>query len=418
MSRNPAWIEPLLASYRPGFGLPHDYYADERLYPVELEVFWRRQWLFAGHACQIPKAGDFFVYDVAGVPVIVVRREDGSIAAHHNVCRHRGSLVVGEKSGSVRSFTCPYHQWTYGLDGSLRHCRAMPAEFDRRPWGLKPVALAEVEGLIYICLAGDPPPFDGARECIGPVAKPQGFPRARVAKIADYVIEANWKLVWENNRECFHCNVNHPQYIRANFDHFNSDDTSPELATRIAALAAATERKWAAAGLAPTHASAGMTPFPDADRGIWYSANRTVLVEGWVSETMDGAQKAPLMGDYAAAGDPDVGTVRIRTLPNFWNHSSCDHGVSTRLTPLSPTRTEARVIWVVDAGAVEGRDYRLDDILPFWQLTSEQDWEICERQQVGVMSPAYSPGPLSPAKEYNLDAFLRWYVNMLAAGTR
>ena len=116
------------------------------------------------------------------------------------------------------------------------------------------------------------------------------------------------------------------------------------------------------------------------------------------------------MGDYQA---PDVGTLRMRTLPNFWNHSSCDHGVSTRLTPLGHFATEARVIWLVDRDAKEGVDYRLDEIMPFWQLTSEQDWELCELAQRGVTSSGYQPGPLSPVKEYNVMGFLKWYLDVL-----
>jgi Rieske 2Fe-2S family protein len=133
-----------------------------------------------------------------------------------------------------------------------------------------------------------------------------------------------------------------------------------------------------------------MTTFPDAERGIWFSANRTPLVEGWVSESIDGKQVAPLMGEYR---DAEVGTLRMRTLPNFWNHSSCDHGVSTRLLPAGPQLTAIRVWWLVDEKAVEGRDYDLAKLMPFWQLTSEQDWTICERQQKGVNSSAYRPAP-------------------------
>jgi Rieske 2Fe-2S family protein len=127
---------------------------------------------------------------------------------------------------------------------------------------------------------------------------------------------------------------------------------------------------------------------------------------------MDGKQVGPLMGDYR---EPDVGTLRMRTLPNFWNHSSCDHAVSTRLLPAGPQLTTVRVTWLVHQEAVEGRDFHLEQLLPFWQLTSEQDWEICERQQRGVQSSAYVSGPYSTYKEYNVDSFVRWYINMLAA---
>src|SRR5205823_657597 len=158
---------------------------------------------------------------------------------------------------------------------------------------LRRVALREVEGLIYISLADAPLDFDVAEEVFGSVARPQGFARAKVAKAVDYLVKANWKLVWENNRECFHCNANHPQYIKANFDHYNADDATPEIRDRIKEAVRRSEAKWAADGLAVSHKETGMTTFPDPDRNIWYSANRTTLVEGYVSETMDGKQVAP-----------------------------------------------------------------------------------------------------------------------------
>jgi glycine betaine catabolism A len=236
--------------------------------------------------------------------------------------------------------------------------------------------------------------------------------RAKVAKIVDYDVAANWKIVWENNRECYHCNVNHPQYIKANFDHYNADDTNERIQARISTAVTRSEEKWASAGLAVSHRRSGMTAFPDVGRNGWYSANRTPLVEGYVSETMNGAQVAPLMGDYT---DADVGTLRIRTLPNMWHHASCDHAVTTRLLPAGLQRTAVRVTWLVAADAVEDRDYRLADIMPFWQLTSEQDWKLCERAQKGVNSSHYLPGPLSTYKEYNVDAFLRWCLHQLSS---
>jgi Rieske 2Fe-2S family protein len=160
-----------------------------------------------------------------------------------------------------------------------------------------------------------------------------------------------------------------------------------------------------------THREVGLATFPDADRNIWYSAHRTALVDGYVTESIEGWQVAPLMGDYI---DPDVGTLRLRTLPNFWNHSSCDHAVATRLTPAGPRLTKIRVMWLVDEDAAEGQDYHLSELLPFWQLTSEQDWVICERVQRGVDSRAYIAGPLSKTKEYNVDHFIRWYLRQLS----
>jgi Rieske 2Fe-2S family protein len=403
-------LRDLIARQPAGHCLLREFYSDDELYQLDCQRVWRKGWLFAGHSCEIPNAGDYFTLEVDTDSILVTRDQNGQARALHNVCRHRGSRICDMPQGQVKRLVCPYHRWTYNLDGALLHAPGMQEDLDKSSLGLKSVPVRETAGLIFISLASQPPDFDQAQELLGVLGKPQGLSRAKVARAIDYLVKANWKLVWENNRECFHCNANHPQYIRANFDHYNADDTTPRIREQIAAAISRSEAKWAASGLAVSHKQTGMTTFPDAERNIWYSANRTALVDGFVSESMDGAQVAPLMGDYA---DNDVGTLRLRTLPNFWNHSSCDHAVSTRLLPHGPQLTAIRVWWLVDQAAVEGRDYDLAKLLPFWQLTSEQDWEICERQQRGVNSHAYTPGPYSTYKEYNVDAFVRWYLRQL-----
>lgn len=403
----------LLAKYRPGWTLPREFFRDEEIYRSEIDTIWRRSWLFAGHTAQIPKLGDYFTLELDTDSIIVIHGEDGQYRAMHNVCRHRGTILCAEESGHAHRIVCPYHQWIYGTDGKLLSCRGMQEDLDKSQFSLHPVHLREVEGLLWVNFSDTPTDFEPAREIFGHMAKPQGLRRAKVAKMVDYTIKANWKLVWENNRECFHCNVNHPQYIKANFDHYNADDANEKIRAQIQTQVERSERKWERAGLAVSHKKTGMTLFPDAERDIWYSANRTALVDGWVSETMDGRQVAPLMGDYK---DADVGTLRMRALPNFWNHSSCDHGVTTLLLPMGIHQTKARVIWLVDEAAEEGRDYKLSELMPFWQLTSEQDWVICDQAQRGVNSTAYTPGPYSVYKEYNVDGFIRWYLQKMKAG--
>lgn len=403
-------IDSLIKGCRPGWTLPQPFFNDTSIYQRDLELVWRTGWLFAGHSCEIPRQGDYFLVELDVDSIIVIRGAAGAVHALHNVCRHRGSTLRSEPCGHAARLVCPYHQWTYDLDGRLIAWRGMQPELRKEDFSLHSVHVREVGGLIFISLAREPLPFEPAKECLDPLLQPQGLRRAKVARTADYLVKANWKVVWENNRECYHCNVNHPQYILANFDHFNSDDTAPRIRDEISSVVRRSEAKWSASGLAPTHKQTGMTKFPDAELGIWFSANRTPLVDGWVSESMDGKQVAPLMGDYR---DADVGTLRMRTLPNFWNHSSCDHAVSTRLLPAGPQLTAIRVCWLVDEKAAEGRDYDPAKLMPFWQLTSEQDWLICERQQKGINSSAYQPGPYSTFKEYNVDGFVRWYLKLL-----
>jgi Rieske 2Fe-2S family protein len=403
-------IAELVARRQPGYSLPGEFYSSELVYRAELDRIWRTGWLFVAHTCELRNPGDYLTFAVGDDSLIVIRNDDGIIHALWNVCRHRGTIICDQPQGRVGRLVCPYHQWAYARDGSLVSCRGMQDDICKEDLGLLHAQVREVEGLIYVSLSDNPPDFREAAAAIAPFARPQGFNRAKVAKTVDYDVAANWKLVWENNRECYHCNVNHPQYIKANFDHYNADDVNERIQTRIDSAVARSEAKWSEAGLSVSHRSGGMTQFPDAERNCWFAANRTPLVEGWVSESMDGRQVAPLMGDYT---DADVGTLRIRTLPNMWHHASCDHAVTTRLLPAGIHRTAVRVTWLVDQNAVEGRDYCLEDIMPFWQLTSEQDWDLCVKAQRGVNSSHYLPGPFSTYKEYNVDAFVRWCLHQL-----
>ncbi len=110
-------LKQIIALRRPGYGLPRPLYHDELLHRAEMEFIWRGGWLFAGHSCQIPNPGDYFLYDVDEDSLIIVRQDDGQVQALYNVCRHRGSIICEEAEGHVKRFICPYHQWTYDRDG-------------------------------------------------------------------------------------------------------------------------------------------------------------------------------------------------------------------------------------------------------------------------------------------------------------
>jgi len=404
-------LERLVASYQEGYGLPRAFYLDTALYEHELETIWRRGWLFAGHTCELPRPGDFFTFTLDTDSVLVIRADERQIRAFHNVCTHRGTLLCDQERGNVRALVCPYHQWTFSRNGTLLRCAGMHEGIDKKALGLRPLHVKTCEGLIFVSFAQTPPPFEGACEVMAPQARSQGLTRAKVAKVIEYEIAANWKLVWENNRECYHCNVNHPQYIKSNFDIYEDERSSPLMRQRLEEALARSKAAWQNEGLRITHERGGLAAFPDVERNTWYSATRTVLREDYESESMDGRRVAPLMGNYRNA---HVGVLRLRALPNFWNHSSRDHAVSTRLLPAGLHKTKARLTWLVAGDAREDVDYRLDDLTAFWRLTSEQDWELCERVQRGVRSTAYRPGPLSQTREYNLEAFLRWYVRQLS----
>lgn len=406
--KSPALLR--LGTRRAWHGLPREFYHTPELYALELDHIWRSGWLFAGFTCEVPNPGDYLTLSVDTDPLVVIRGEDGQIRAFHNVCRHRGMLLCHSEHGHARRIVCPYHQWTYSSRGELLSCRGMHPGIDTRELGLQPVQVESVAGLIFVSLSRNPPPFAPVRELYASQVGPQGLDRARVAHVIDYNIAADWKVVWENNRECYHCDVNHPEYIRSNYDTLEAERATPEAQARMAAVVAASEQRFAQMGLDVAHRRGGIAPFPDPVNNVWYSATRTVLAPGFVTESLDGAPVAPLMGDYPS---PDVGVLRLRALPNFWGHCSCDHAAITRLLPAGQRKTQARVYWLVNQTARPGSDYDLDRVLPVWQRTSEQDWQLCEMTQRGIDSSAYQPGPLSQHRERNVEAFFEWYLTRL-----
>jgi len=405
-------LDALLATRRDGHGMPRDFYQTEALYAAEMRRLWHGGWLFAGFTIELPNPGDYISFAVGSTPVLVLRGDDGEVRAFHNVCRHRGTQLCRAESGHLRAIVCPYHAWTYARSGELRAANGIGEGIDKSQLGLKPVHVAVVAGLIYVSLAAEPPDIEGLRSDFTASGTPQGFDRARIAHVVDYEIDANWKLVWENNRECLHCMPCHPQYVKANFDTVDEQSASPAMRRKIDAATARIAAKWTQQGAAAAHPQAGLATFPDPGRGLWFASSRTPLTEGFVTESMDGSRVAPLMGDYE---DEEVGVLRLRSLPNFWVHASCDHAVAARMLPAGPRKTRMRGYWLVDAKAQEGSDYQLERLLPFWNLTNEQDWNICKWQQKGVESIGYVPGPLSQRMEYNVDAFIRWYLGQMRA---
>jgi glycine betaine catabolism A len=427
MASASAWVEDLLSRQTPGYTLSRELHLDPDVYRAELERIWRPAWLFAAHSAELLRAGDRTVFDVGDDSVLIIRGQDEQVRAFHNVCRHRGSRLVdicgagadasfvrsGGQSGPFASLPpdpfvrCPYHQWAYRFDGSLAACGGMDnvEGFEVSEHGLVPVECAEVGGLIFVRLGPPGPPGADGQPSIQELAEPlgpQGLDQAKVAHVETYMVRAGWKVIWENNRECWHCHVGHPEYIKSHFDTANT--SSAQVRERISARTAAMMAALGGLPAGEVYDSGGLATFPSPGRS--WSAHRTPLVEGFATESLDGSPIAPLMGDYESF---DVGVLRLRALPNFWCHASADHAVTTRLAPAGVEQTAIVVTWLVDDDAVEGRDYSLEELLPVWGRTSEQDWGLCERNQRGIRSSGYRPGPLSERHEANVVAFHAWY---------
>lgn len=200
---------------QPGRTLPQGLYVSREAFDFDTQVMLKTVWLFACTVAHVKAPGDFYLFEMATTSAIIVRGRDGAVRAFHNTCAHRGAKLCTQASGSNPRFMCPYHQWTYGLDGKLLAARNMPEDFDKADHGLRPVAIEDVGGLIFICLSDNPPSIDKVRADVAERVAIYNLDRCKVAVQDDLVEHANWKLVMENNRECYHCDGNHPELLQS-----------------------------------------------------------------------------------------------------------------------------------------------------------------------------------------------------------
>lgn len=380
--------------------LPRDFYAAADDYLIDLEMIWYRDWLFVGHDCEVADGGSYLTVQIGDYPIVIVRDRSGELRAFHNSCRHRGSRICSAERGTAARLVCPYHAWTYQLDGRLIAARDMGADFDRSQYGLKPVHCQSVAGYIWVCLAPVAPDFEPVRKHMEPYLAPHELHQTKVAFESTIIEKANWKLVWENNRECYHCHGNHPELIRTFADDPTVTGTDGgESNPRVAA----TWARWEAAGL-PSRFKISSSQ--------QYRTMRMPLIDGKVSFTMSGAAAVnkPLSDGVT---DPDVGTMLLYHYPSTWNHVLGDHAISFRMLPVGPTQTQLTTKWLVHRDAVEGVDYNLRDLTEVWLATNDADRRICQENQIGVLSPAYDPAPYSAIHEAGVTQFVDWYCSAL-----
>ncbi len=393
----------LFAAYQAGHTLPQEFYTEEGVFQHERRILWGNTWLFAGHACEIARPGQYRLFTLGNDSLLLMRDHQGQLRALHNVCRHRGSRLCTAEQGTLQQIVCPYHQWCYASDGRLLATAGSQMPLDKQAYSLIPAAIEEVAGLLFIHLGDTPPSFVQAQQAIASVLAPYELASARVAYRMETTVLANWKLIVENNRECYHCPANHPEYCQATYDTRWDDPSSTK---EIEAQTQRCQQQWAALGQDPrvVRNSSQMT-------GKWFRANRTPLRQGFLSESLDGQEVvARRLGAFTQA---DGSVSRVTTFPNFWCHASTDHAVTTRLLPLSASATQICMTWLVHAEARERRDYALERLIAFWQRTAEQDWSLCENQHAGVLSSRYQPGPSLADREPNIGQFWDWYYEQM-----
>ena len=391
-------LTSLITRQKLGVALERDFYTSEAIYQQDLKKYWGESWHWAGHISQIPNSGDYFLFEFGTESVIISRDESGTVHAHLNVCRHRGSRVCLERSGNARNFTCPYHAWSYNLKGELRSGRLMPEGFKREDYGLFPAQLINYQGLLFISLSDNPPALEKELSRMKPLTQPFGLEQLKIAHQASYPVPANWKLAVENYMECYHCTPSHREYARSH---------SLKDLDAVKAMTPDMLKRSAAVGL-PTEEMTMMGKLGDhLGHTIFY--RRYPLFPGFDTGSEDGKALAPLLGALKGY-DGGATDLQVGMLNNFLMYS--DHVVGYRFLPKSRQETEIQTVWMVRAEAKEGRDYDLDKLIWLWDITTQADEKIIRHNQEGVNSFHYQGGPLSEMEEGIVD-FYADYLGLL-----
>jgi Rieske 2Fe-2S family protein len=333
--------------------LPRAAYLDADVLAWERENFFGR-WMCVGYSADLGRPGDRRAVDTGAGGVLIARGDDGGLRAFANTCRHRGhELLPCGASGTGGVIVCPYHAWTYRLDGTLRGAPGYRSAdgFDATQFGLAPIRVMDWHGWIFIDPSGDSPDFATHIGSLDATVAPYAPERLDVLARHEYVVAANWKIIVENYQECYHCSVIHPELCRV----------SP-----------------------PT---SGENFEPD---GAWLGGSMT-LRDGVETMSLDGRS-----GSVALAGLSERERRTVMYLvgfPNLLISLHPDYVMTHRLTPLAVDRTRVECAW---AFPVElDPSYAVD----FWDLTNRQDWAACESVQRGLRSPHAVPGPLAPAED-------------------
>jgi Rieske 2Fe-2S family protein len=353
--------------------LPQRYFVSSEVFAEEQRKIFGQQWICVGHQNRLTMPGDYFVREVAGESLIVVRQQREDLQAFYNVCRHRGTRLCEERSGHVAAIQCPYHAWTYALDGRLigaPHMDAVPG-FEKADYSLHAVPVGLWEGFIFVSLAEKPKPLE---EVFAPLAGKfthWNLPLLRSARRIKYDVRANWKLIFENYSECYHCPLVHP-------------------------------------------ALAKVSPYDSAENDLCegpFLGGFMAIAKG-ASLTMSGNACALPVGDIKGKDHARVFYYSI--FPNMLLSMHPDYVMVHQLWPQSPERTLIECDWFFhpDAAGVGDPGYNPNDAVEFWDMTNRQDWHVCELSQRGITSRAYQPGPYSP-RESMPAAWDREYLRVM-----
>src|SRR5437667_6538749 len=346
--------------------LEQKYFVSQEIFGEEQEKIFSTQWILVGHQSAIAQAGEYFISEVAGESLIVVRDKRGEIQGFYNVCRHRGTRLLENRNGQLSAIQCPYHAWTYDLNGRLigaPHMDEVPG-FDKADYSLRAVNLALWEGFIFINLDENAMPLEEWFAELNGKFSHWNMSILRPAKRVEYDVQANWKLMFENYSECYHCPGVHPQLQK-------------------------------------------VSPYDSAENDLREGPflGGFMKINAGKSLTMSGNACAAFVGEIE-----NLQRVFYYTIfPNMLLSLHPEYVMVHQLWPQSPERTLIVCDWFFHPDAFGRENFNPDDAIEFWDLTHKQDWHVCELSQQGIASRAYEPGPYS-SRESIPAAWDKYYL--------
>jgi Rieske 2Fe-2S family protein len=397
---NTTELRHLIDRQRPGWSLEQPFYVSPEIYELERRGWLAAQWYVLGHVSEVREPSSFIVRELLGESLLLVRDTAGVLRGFYNVCRHRGSRICAQ-DGRAGALVCPYHGWSYRLDGSFRSAAAMPEEIDLTQLGLHPVPVREIGGIILGSLSADPAALDEVQQTFEPGLTYLGIPNARIAARRSYPTDANWKLAMENFVECYHCFPCHPEYcsVMGHVDLYARDLPGP--------AAAWTERetRWF------QEEADRDSPIPEQGFLLTrrkFSQGRGPIGAGRKTQSKDGQPVAPFLGKQRRF---DGGASGFGINPFVFLQAMNDHAVLFQFLPRGVERTDVLISWLVDGTASEA-DVDVPRMVWMWDVTTMQDKAIIERNAAGVRSRAYTPGPYSKL-ESGTAGYIKGYLDEL-----
>jgi glycine betaine catabolism A len=354
-------------------GLPAAWYHDPAHYQRELEAFWYRGWVAACREEEIPSPGDWRTVSIGSQQILLLRDEKGGLRAFHNTCRHRGSILCEKESGKFARgrIVCPYHAWTYDLQGKLVGTprRMQTPDFDPKDFPLFDVAVQTWGGFVFVgLLSGEKAPFpDQYRN--------YKLEDLRIGKRIVADVKANWKLLAENFAECFHCPPVHPELCRV------------------------------------------VTAYQDA--GAWGLRNKkeekAEFKPGATTLTMDGSARLP---PFSGLNEKEKRTLYAAetVLPNLFLNIQPDYVNSHLMFPTGPESVRIVYDWLFEPRHLPMKEADLQHYVELWEVTNAQDARNCEWQQQGIHALPFEHGHYVP-QEFDAHRFAQWVRKGLASGT-